>query len=52
MAGSYMAGTVALDYRRDQSVISPVSGDFPGGPVANTPHSPRRGPRFDPWSGD
>ena len=26
-------------------------GDFPGGPVAKTPHSQCRGPGFDPWSG-
>ena len=26
--------------------------DFLGGPVARTPHSQCRGPRFDPWSGN
>ena len=26
-------------------------GDFPGGPVAKTLHSPCSGPRFDPYSG-
>ena len=26
--------------------------DFPGGPVAKTPRSECRGPRFDPWSGN
>ena len=26
--------------------------DFPGGPVAKTPHSQFRGPRFHPWSGN
>ena len=26
--------------------------DFPGGPVATTSHSPCRGPRFHPWSGN
>ena len=26
--------------------------DFPGGPVAKTPHSQCRGPRFDAWSGN
>ena len=26
--------------------------DFPGGPVAKTLHSQRRGPEFDPWSGN
>ena len=26
--------------------------DFPGGPVAKTPCSRSRGPRFDPWSGN
>ena len=26
--------------------------DFPGGPVAKTPHSQSRGPRFDPSSGN
>ena len=26
-------------------------GDFPGGPVARTPHSQCRRPGFDPWSG-
>ena len=26
--------------------------DFPGGPVAKTPHSQYRGPRFNPWSGN
>ena len=25
-------------------------GDFPGGPVAKTPRSQCKGPRFDPWS--
>ena len=25
--------------------------DFPGGPVAKTPHAQCRGPRFDSWSG-
>ena len=25
--------------------------DFPGGPVAQTPCSHSRGPRFDPWQG-
>ena len=25
--------------------------DFPGGPVAKTPCSQSRGPRFNPWSG-
>ena len=25
--------------------------DFPGGPVARTLRSQRRGPRFNPWSG-
>ena len=25
-------------------------GDFPGGPVANTPQSQCRGPEFNPWS--
>ena len=27
-------------------------GDFPGGPVAETPSSQCRGPGFDPWSGN
>ena len=27
-------------------------GDFLGGPVAKTPHSQCRGPRFNPWSGN
>ena len=27
-------------------------GDFPGGPVAKTPHPQCRGPRFHPWSGN
>ena len=26
--------------------------DFPGGPMAKTPHSQCRGPGFDPWSGN
>ena len=26
--------------------------DFPGGPVAKTPHAQCRGPRFHPWSGN
>ena len=26
-------------------------GDFPGGPVAGTQRSPRRGPVFNRWSG-
>ena len=26
--------------------------NFPGGPVAKTPRSQYRGPRFDPWSGN
>ena len=29
---------------------SELLGDFPGGPVAKTPHSQYRGPGFDPWS--
>ena len=28
------------------------SGDLPGGPVAKTPYSQCRRPRFDPWSGN
>ena len=28
------------------------SGEFPGGPVAKTPGSQGRGPRFNPWSGN
>ena len=27
-------------------------GDFPGGPVAKTPGSQCRGPRFNPWLGN
>ena len=27
-------------------------GDFPGGPVAKTPRSQCRGPRYNPWSGN
>ena len=27
-------------------------GNFPGGPVAKTPHSQCSGPRFNPWSGN
>ena len=27
-------------------------GDFPGGPVAKTPQSQCRGPRYDTWSGN
>ena len=27
------------------------NGDFPGGPVAKSLRSQRRGPRFNPWSG-
>ena len=27
-------------------------GSFPGGPLAKTPNSQCRGPRFDPWSGN
>ena len=26
--------------------------DFPGAPVAKTPHSQSRGPGFSPWSGN
>ena len=26
--------------------------DFPGGPMAKTPSSQCRGPKFDPWSGN
>ena len=44
MAGSYMSGTVALVYGRNQYVISPVSGDLPGGPVAKIPSSHCGGP--------
>ena len=29
-----------------------VSKDFPGGPVAKTPHSQCRGSRFHPWAGN
>ena len=28
------------------------SRDFPGGPVAKTPHSQCSGPGFNPWSGN
>ena len=29
-----------------------LTGDFPGGPVAKTPHYQCRGPGFHPWSGN
>ena len=33
-------------------VTRKASEDFPGGPVAKTPSSQCRGPRFNPWSGN
>ena len=35
-----------------KEVVSSAMGDFPGSPVAKTPWSQCRGPRFDPWSGN
>ena len=32
--------------------IKPITGDFPGGPVAKTLCSQSRGPGFHPWSGN
>ena len=32
--------------------ISNLYWDFPGGPVAKTPHSQCRGPGFNPWPGN
>ena len=37
--------------RAEMNVRSTIR-DFPGGPAVKTPHSPRRGPRFNPWSGN
>ena len=45
MAGAGQRGWV----RRAQ--ITRIQG-FPGGPVGKTPCSQRRGPGFDPWSGN
>ena len=33
------------------TIITEMCQDFPGGPVAKTPHSQCRGPGSDPWSG-
>ena len=38
--------------QRKEEKLEQVPGDFPGGPVAKTPHSQCRGPRFDPCSGN
>ena len=35
---------------RKQTTQLKVGRDFPGGPVAKTPHSQCRGPRFNPLS--
>ena len=34
------------------TVLNYIARDFPGGPVAKTPHSQCRGRGFDPWSGN
>ena len=39
------------DRRRKRSQEEVWEGDFPGGPVAKTPHSQCREPRFELWSG-
>ena len=44
-------GIIRVKKRRNQS-RSASQGDFPGGPVAKTPGSQCRAPRFDPWSGN
>ena len=36
---------------RNRSLTLFTIRDFPGGPVAKTPHSQCRGLGFDPWSG-
>lgn len=35
-----------------QSDVKTSCRNFPGGPVAQTPHSPGQGPGWDPWSGN
>ena len=37
--------------RSQKKAIQEYEGDFPGGPVAKTPHSQCGGPGFNPWSG-
>ena len=37
--------------KKDQRYLNKDIRDFPGGPVAKTPVSQYREPRFDPWSG-
>ena len=38
--------------QRKEEKLEQVPGDFLGGPVANTPHSQCRGPRFNACSGN
>ena len=38
--------------RRTYIMTKRICGDFPGGPLAETPHSQGSGYRFDPWSGN
>ena len=42
----------ATHFKTVTSVDKDVERDFPGGPVAETPHWPCRGPGFDPCSGN
>ena len=53
-----VAGFVKSDFNFDRSssvgknTIKQHCRDFPGGPVAGTPCSECRWPRFDPWLGN
>ena len=39
-------------FREKALYLKPEQEDFPGGPVAKTPHSQRRAPGLNPWSED
>ena len=41
-----------LHFKTITRVDKDVERVFPGGPVAETPHLPCRGPGFDPFSGN
>ena len=43
---------IIMKINSPQSVKNCSLGNFPGGPMAKTPHSQCRGPGFDPWSGN
>ena len=41
--------TGAMEMKRSRQIKNHL-GDFPDGPLAETPHSQGRGTEFDPWS--